>query len=108
MTYHLTSTGSSTRQHLSREFDVACGLVRQLASDKVVDCELDGLLWRHTDKLGKNTGIETLEAFVLNDLLRAVDRVLVQDMSNAGAPLVLHPRLDQINWVDHEGTKGTS
>lgn len=73
MTYHLTGTRSSTRQHLSRELDVARRLVRQLASDKVVDCELDGLFWSHADKLRKNTRIEALETFVLDDLLRAVD-----------------------------------
>ena len=108
MTYHLASTRSATSQHLRSKLDLASRLVRQLASNKVVHCELDGLFRRYTDKLGKHTGIQTLEPLILDDLLGAVERVLVEHMPNARAPLVLHPRLDKIDGVNHKGTKGTS
>jgi hypothetical protein len=73
------------------ELDVARRLVCQFPSHEIVDSKLDSLFWGDADQLWKYTGIETLETLILNDLLGAIDRILVQDMADAGTPLILHP-----------------
>jgi hypothetical protein len=107
-TYDLAATSRATCQDLVWPPNGIRLLVRHLASDQVVDRELNGLLWRHANHLRQHARVQTLDALVLDDLACAVERVVVQPLTHAAAPLVLHARLDQIDRVDHEGAKGTS
>lgn len=107
-TYHLTSSGRTTRQNLPGIPNLSCLLVGEVAADQVVNGQFDGLLGSDTDQLGQDTRVETQEALIADDLPRAVDGIVVQPLTDTGATLVLHSRFHQVNGVDHESTKGSS
>ena len=104
----LTTTSRTTSQDLSPERNIARLHVGEFAAHKIVDGKLDGLLWSNTDQLRQDTRVQTTEAFVADDLLEAIDAVLVKLLTNHGATLVLHASLHQIDGVHHEGTECTS
>lgn len=54
------------------------------------------------------TSVEAEEALVAEDLLGAVEAVLVHQLPDqrAGGALVLHARLDQVDGVDGSGPGG--
>ena len=87
-TYDLAATGAGTGQNLGAPVDLAL-LVGEVAADKVVDRQLDGLFRRDADELRQNTRVETPEALVTEHLLEAVDGVLVQALAGLRAALVL-------------------
>ena len=107
VTYNLAGTSQTTRDDLSRQGDLAI-LALKGTSGQIVDGKLDSLLRRHTDELRQHARVQSAETLVSNNLLEAVDRVLVQALSGLGASLVLESRLDQVDGVHHEGTKSTS
>ena len=55
----------------------------------------------------KDARVETSKALVLNHLPRTVYRIRVQNLPHPRTSLILHPRLDKVNGVNHEGTKST-
>ena len=79
------------------------GVLDELVLDKVVDCELDGLLGRDANQLNGEALVEAEDALVSDDLLEAVEAVSVHDLADVGArALILHARLDQVDRVDGE------
>jgi hypothetical protein len=106
-TYHLTTTGSTTGDNLGPQRNASL-LVSQTTAHQIVHRQLDGLLWRNTNQLGQDTRVQAADTFVANNLLEAVDGVLVQALSGLRSTLVLQTGLDKIDGVHHEGTKGTS
>lgn len=104
----LATTSATTSHDLCPKRDVAGCLVGEFATNKVVDSKLDSLLRGNTNQLRQNTRVQTAETLVADDLLEAVDTVLVELLTDNGATLVLHAGLHQINGVHHEGTEGTS
>ena len=103
----MATTSTSTSQNLSRQSNLAL-FVGEMTTNKVVHSKLDGLLRRNTNQLRQDTRVQSTETLVAEDLLEAVNGVLVQALTRLSASLVLETRLDQIDGVDHEGTKGTS
>lgn len=106
-TYHLATTSTGTSQNLSRQSNLAL-LVGEVTTNKIVHSKLDGLLGRDAYQLRQDTRVQSTETLVAEDLLEAVNGVLVQALTGLSASLVLETSLDQIDRVDHEGTKGTS
>ena len=105
---NLATTGGSTSHDLGPERNVARLLVGELATHKVVDSKLDGLFWGNTNQLGKNARVQATETLVADDLLEAVQAVLVKLLADHGATLVLHAGLDQVNGIHHKGTESSS
>lgn len=100
----MTGTRGSARDDFLAQLDAAI-LTTEPAAHQVIDRQLDGLFRCHTNQLRQHTRIQTEKAFILDDLFRAIPTVLVQHFTHTTAPLILHPRLDQINGIDHKGTK---
>jgi hypothetical protein len=80
---------------------------REVPSHEIIDCQLDSLLRRDTNKLGQDTGIQTLETFISDNFLGAVYGVLVKPFSDSRRALVLHSSLDEIDWVHHESAESS-
>ena len=76
ITYNLTSACRSTSQYLMRKSDLSI-FSREMSSHEIVDCQFDGLFWGNAHKLWDDTGIETLESFIFDHFLCAIERVLV-------------------------------
>ena len=112
-TYHLTATGSTTCDELPHQFDPPCLWVHCAFPHEVIDRQLDGFLGSHTlcnhvevsgdlamiktyithNQLRPKTTVETNEPFVMEDLPHTIQTVLVQQLSDDSAPLILHPGL---------------
>ena len=77
-------------------------LLGKVASNEIIDGQLDSFFWGDTDKLWQDARIQAFETFVFDDFSSAVDRVCVEDLTNASTALVLHSSFDKIDGVDHE------
>jgi len=101
----LAAAGGAAGHDLPAPPDGVGLLVGEVGAHEVVDGQLDGLLGRDADHLRDDAGVQAADALVLDDLLRAVDAVLVEALAGAAAALVLHARLHQVDRVHHEGAE---
>lgn len=112
-TYDLATTSGSAGDELPLERNAASFRVPRARADEVINGELDGFLRGDTlpnrrrdgeyeghgdkvcthDQLRTKTTVEAEEALVPEDLSHAVQAVLVQQLPDDRAPLVLHPIL---------------
>lgn len=60
------------------------------------------------NQLRTKSSIQAQGTFVLDDLLEAVDGVLVQELTDDLGTLVLHASLDKIDRVDNSGTNSST
>jgi len=60
------------------------------------------------DELRTQATVKSKDTFVSDELLEAVNAVLVQEFSDDLGALVLHPRLDQIDRIDHGRTNSAT
>ena len=63
MFHTYTSTGNDLRCEGQVSF-----LVGEFVTHQVVHCELDGLLWRHTNQLGHQASVQACKTLVPDDL----------------------------------------
>ena len=107
-TYDLTGSGGTACQNLSSQRNSSRLFICELPADEIVDGEFDGLFRSDSDKLRQNTRVQPTETLIPNDLACAIYRVLVQALTRTCASLILHPRLNEVDGVHHESTKGAS